>query len=140
MSNLGSTILSVMKEIGFENTAQVDDTWLAAYASPFPTIEECKGAIKFPLCIASPVTMEYFIKHLITPEAIEALQSKPAMYIHGEEDRAIPTEFGTAGFKALWPDGPVTILPGVGHFCQEDAPQTIVALISQFMQMSIVGK
>ncbi len=136
LSNLGSTILSVMKRIGFENTAQVDETWLSAYASPFPTLEECKGAIKFPHCIASPVTMEYFFNHLVTPEALEALRSKPAMYIHGEEDGAIPTEFGVASFKGHWPEGPVIILPGVGHFCQEDAPLTIVALIKQFMQMT----
>jgi len=25
-------------------------------------------------------------------------------------------------------------LPGVGHFCQEDVPETLVALIQGFMQ------
>jgi pimeloyl-ACP methyl ester carboxylesterase len=25
-------------------------------------------------------------------------------------------------------------LPGVGHYCQEDAPEILVALIEQFMQ------
>jgi haloalkane dehalogenase len=55
------------------------------------------------------------------------------MYIHGEADRAIPTEFGVVRFKDLWPNGPVVKLPGVGHYYQEDAPLTIVALITQFM-------
>jgi haloalkane dehalogenase len=58
------------------------------------------------------------------------------MYIHGEADRAIPTEFGVVRFKDLWPNGPVVKLPGVGHYYQEDAPLTIVALITQFMQMA----
>ncbi len=54
----------------------------------------------------------------------------------GMEDRAIPPSHAIADFRALWPDGPVVELPGVGHFCQEDAPQTLVALIRQFLQMS----
>jgi pimeloyl-ACP methyl ester carboxylesterase len=28
----------------------------------------------------------------------------------------------------------VVQLPGAGHFCQEDVPDTLVALIAQFMQ------
>jgi pimeloyl-ACP methyl ester carboxylesterase len=30
----------------------------------------------------------------------------------------------------------VVTLPGVGHFLQEDAPETVIALISQFIQMT----
>jgi haloalkane dehalogenase len=136
LSNLGSTILSVMKRIGFERTARVDETWIRAYAVPFPTVEECKGAIKFPRCIASPETFEYFAKEVINPERAEAIRSIPAMYVHGEEDRAIPTEFAVVCFKDMWPNGPVVTLPGVGHFLQEDAPETVTALIEQFIQMT----
>ena len=63
-----------------------------------------------------------------------ALRSKPAMYVHGEEDRAIPP--GVGCFLDLWPEGPVTTLPGVGHFLQEDAPEAVSALITQFVQMT----
>src|SRR6185436_6428440 len=49
LRNLGSTVLSVMKIIGFENTAAVDDTWIRAYSAPFETPEECIGALEFPL-------------------------------------------------------------------------------------------
>ena len=57
------------------------------------------------------------------------------MYVHGEADRANPLSFCVGCFKSLWPDGPVVTLPGVGHFLQEDAPQTVSALIEQFVQM-----
>jgi len=30
--------------------------------------------------------------------------------------------------------GPITLLEEAGHFCQEDAPETIVPLIQQFIQ------
>jgi len=41
-----------------------------------------------------------------------------------------------ADFQSLFPDGPITRLAEAGHFCQEDAPETIVALIQQFIQMT----
>ena len=67
---------------------------------------------------------------------LPALAAKPAMYIHGEEDRAIPTEFSVGAFRSTWPRGPLISLPGVGHFLQEDAPEAVCALISQFIQMT----
>lgn len=133
LSNLGSTILSVMKRIGFERTDHVDETWVRAYASPFPTVDECKGGRTFPLCIGSPETAETLLEHIAN---LPALAAKPAMYVHGEEDRAVPTDFGVGTFRAVWPDGPVVTLPGVGHFLQEDAPEAVIALIEQFLQMT----
>ncbi len=50
------------------------------------------------------------------------------------EDRAIPPARAIADFRALWPDAPVVELPGVGHFCQEDAPDVLVSNIDQFIQ------
>jgi len=67
---------------------------------------------------------------------LPALAAKPAMYVHGEEDRAIPTEFTVGAFRATWPKGPVVTLRGVGHFLQEDAPETVCALIERFIQMT----
>lgn len=54
----------------------------------------------------------------------------------GEADRALPQSFTIGCFKDLWPDAPVVTLPGVGHFLQEDAPETVSALIEQFVQMT----
>jgi cis-3-alkyl-4-acyloxetan-2-one decarboxylase len=133
LSNLGSTILSVMKRIGFERTAHVDETWIRAYAAPFPTPADCKGALMFPQCIANAETRDTMLEHIAN---LPALASKPAMYVHGEEDRAIPTEFAVGSFRSLWPDAPVVTLPGVGHFLQEDAPEAVIALIEQFLQMT----
>lgn len=133
LSNLGSTILSVLKRIGFERTAHVTETWVRAYAAPFPTTADCKGALAFPASIGSPKVAELFFEHVANLPAIVAL---PAMYVHGEEDRAVPTEMAIGMFSTLWPAGPVTRLPGVGHFLQEDAPETVTALIGQFIQMT----
>src|ERR1700758_1242827 len=59
MGNLGSTLLSVMKILGFENSAVVDETWLRAYSAPFQNKEECKGAVEFPLDVALQRVADY---------------------------------------------------------------------------------
>ncbi len=51
IKNLSATALSVMKRVGFESTAQVDETWIRDYAAPFPTPESCIAAYRFPQCI-----------------------------------------------------------------------------------------
>ncbi len=131
LSNLGSTVLSVMKIIGFENTGAVDDTWIRAYSAPFPTPEECKGALEFPYDVHFGRILEYMVEGF---PGVDALKSKPAMLAEGMKDHAIPPETAIADFKALWPDGRVVELPNAGHFCQEDEPDTLVALIQQFFQ------
>jgi haloalkane dehalogenase len=136
ITNLSATVLSVMKRIGFEHTAHVDETWVRAYASPFPTPADCIGARQFPLSIGSPETMKFFAESLALPGALEAVKAKPAMMVTGADDRAIPCAFAVASFKDMWPEAPVTVLPGVGHFIQEDAPEIATALISQFVQMT----
>ena len=133
--NLNSTVLSVMKRVGFERTADIDETWVRAYAAPFPTPESCIAAYRFPQCIADRETVDY-LKSIRTPEAVASVKQKPAMMVFGEADRALPQSFTIGCFKDLWPDAPVVTLPGVGHFLQEDAPETVSALIEQFVQMT----
>ena len=133
LGNLGSNVLSVMKIIGFQNSAAVTDTWIRAYAAAFATRAECKGAIEFPLDVhlqrIAPYVAEGF-------GGVEALKSKPAMLAEGMHDHAIPPDWAIGDFRALFPQGPVVTLDHAGHFCQEDAPETLVALIQQFVQVS----
>jgi haloalkane dehalogenase len=136
ITNLSATVLSVMKRIGFEHTDHVDETWVRAYASPFPTPADCIAARQFPLNIAAPETMKFFSESRSLPGAVAAVKAKPAMMVTGEDDRAIPCEFAVASFRDMWPQAPVTVLPGVGHFIQEDAPEIATALIAQFVQLT----
>jgi haloalkane dehalogenase len=62
------------------------------------------------------------------------VKAKPAMMVTGADDRAIPCELAVGCFRDMWPDAAVTVLPGVGHFIQEDAPEVVTQLISQFVQ------
>lgn len=136
ITNLSSTVLSVMKRIGFEKTTHVDETWVHAYAAAFPTAADCKGARQFPLNIEAPETAEFLREMRSLPGALEAIKAKPAMMVTGIEDRAVPCDFVVGCFRDLWPRGPVVRLPGVGHFIQEDAPEIAIRLIEQFVQMT----
>ena len=133
LGNLNTTTLSVMKLLGFENSRVVNQTWLRAYSSPFENKSECKGAIEFPLDVAQQRILNY-VKEGIG--GLDELRKKPAMLAEGMRDRAIPPARAIADFKILYPTGPVVELENVGHFCQEDAPETLVALIQQFIQMT----
>lgn len=133
MGNLGSTVLSVMKILGFENSTAVDETWLQAYAAPFKSKEECKGAIEFPLDVALQRVAGYVKEGA---GGVEELRKKHAMLAEGMRDRAIPPERAITDFRTLFPKGPIVELENVGHFCQEDAPETLVGLIQQFIQMT----
>ncbi len=133
LTNLGSTVVDVMKIIGFENSSVIDDTWIRAYSAPFPTPADCKGGLEFPLDVHYGRITEYLVEGF---GGVDALKSKPAMLAEGMHDHAIPPAFAIADFTALWPDGPVVELTNAGHFCQEDVPETLVALIQQFLQMT----
>lgn len=133
LGNLGTTVLSVMKILGFENTAVVDETWMHAYSAPFKNKEECKGAIEFPLDVALQRVANY-VKEGI--RGVEELRKKPAMLAEGMCDRAIPPARAIADFKILFPRGPIVEIERAGHFCQEDVPETLVAIIQQFIQMT----
>jgi pimeloyl-ACP methyl ester carboxylesterase len=134
--NLGATVLSVMKRIGFERTAHIDETWIRAYSAPFPTPEDCIGAYQFPRNITAPETAEFMFDTIEAAGGTDVFASKPAIGIFGEEDRAIPTGYAVASFKGMYPNGPVVRLPGVGHFLQEDAPEAVASMIELFIQSS----
>ena len=133
LGELGATVLSVMKIIGFQNTAAVDDTWIRAYSAPFPDRESCIGGIEFPLDVHYRRFQKYVIEGLQTGD-LPALKAKPAMLASGDLDFGIAPEQARADFRNIFPGAPIVPLPGVGHFCQEDAPETLVALIQGFMQ------
>lgn len=132
LSQLGSTILSVMQIVGLERLDRVDPTFIRAYGAAFPTPADCKGAIEFPLDLALGRVRD-FVRD--GAGGVAALKTKPAFMVEGMLDRAIPPALAMADFRGLWPDAPVIELPGAGHYLQEDAPETVVPLVQAFLAM-----
>jgi pimeloyl-ACP methyl ester carboxylesterase len=133
LGNLGVTVLSVMKLLGFENSAAVDWNWLDAYGAHFQSKSDCIGAIQFPLDF---VTGKWARFQAGGNDEVESLRRKPAMLAEGMHDRAILPDIVTADFRAAFPEGVIFELPDAGHFCQEDQPTVLVALIEQFVRFT----
>lgn len=133
LGEMGSTVLSVMKIIGFQNSSVVSDTWIRAYSEPFPDRASCIGAINFPLDIHEGRFLP-FVRETLEHGDIAALRRKPAMLVSGDRDFGIAKDHAISDFRGLFPEGPIVDVRGVGHFCQEDIPDTLVALIDGFVQ------
>jgi haloalkane dehalogenase len=100
----------------------------AAYYAPFPTPESKAGALAFPDLV--PVEPDHPTAAALEPvrEGL-ARWDKPAHVIWGGEDAVLPTAIAER-FIALIPGatGP-EVIPGAGHFLQEDAPTEVAAAI-----------
>lgn len=132
--NLRFTALSVLKRIGFSRAEIANDTWVRAYSAPFPTAAECKGARQFPLNLLEQETYDYCDANEARPGALDALKSKPAAAFTGAEDVTVVPAIVESMLRVYWPNAPFIPIPGAGHFAQEDAPETLVALIEQFIK------
>jgi haloalkane dehalogenase len=132
LSQLGSTILSVLQIVGLERLDRVDPTFIRAFAAPFPTPADCKGAIEFPLDLVLG-RIRNFVREGI--DGVPALREKPALMIEGMLDRAIPPALALADFAGLWPTAPVIQIEGAGHYIQEDAPEIVVPALQTFLAM-----
>ncbi len=132
LGNLRFLVGGVMMTLGLQRREVVTDTWLRAYAAAFPTFEECRAAIAFPL---EGLHLERIRDTLVAalPVLYKLGQaSVPAMMIEGMQDRAIWPHVAIAGFRAFFPKGTVHEISNAGHFIQEDAPELVVSLIEEF--------
>ncbi len=132
LGNLGFLAGAVMMMLGLQRKRVFTNTWLRAYAAAFPNLEECKGAIAFPL---EGLHLERIRDTLVPalPGLFKLGQAGvPAMMVEGMQDRAIWPHVAIAGFRAFFPKGTVHELPEAGHFIQEDAPEVVVPLIEEF--------
>lgn len=132
LRNLRHLVGAIMMMLGIQRREVVTDTWLRAYAAPFPTAEECRGAIAFPL---EGLHLDRIRDTMLAalPDLFKLGQRGiPAMMIEGMQDRAIWPHVALAGFRAFFPQGTVHELAHAGHFVQEDAFETVVPLIEEF--------
>jgi haloalkane dehalogenase len=130
LGQLGFSILSTLKLNGFENHAIINDSWLRAYGARYTEPADCIGAIGW----AKGFALGAHQFEMPGPAASVTVKSRPALAIWGLADRTLHAEHFLPLFTALFPAAEVHTLPGVGHYCLEDAPETVATLVSQFMQ------
>ena len=135
MNHIGDNVLSIMKKLNFTNSSAVDAQWLRAYSMPFSSVEESKAAVEFPLDVVLNRVRDYAVEGLKMGN-LDKVRSKPAMLAEGLQDKAMPPALVMEDFRKLFPKGPIVEIENAGHFCQEDQPELLVALIHQFIQMT----
>lgn len=130
LGELGFNILSTLKLNGFENHALIDDTWLRAYGSRYATPADCAGPVGWAKGFATGA------HRFETPGAAarDAIRARPALAIWGQADRTLRAQHFLPLFRELFARADVHTLPGVGHYCIEDAPAAIGTLVTEFMR------
>jgi haloalkane dehalogenase len=130
LGELGFNILSTLKLNGFENHALINDTWLRAYGARFTSPADCIGAIGW----AKGFALDAHRFEVPDLAAKRTIQSRPALAIWGLADRTLQAEHFLPLFSGLFPGAVIHELAGVGHYSLEDAPETICARITDFLQ------
>ncbi|MDC8756373.1 alpha/beta fold hydrolase [Janthinobacterium fluminis] len=129
LAESGYNILSTLALNGFENKKLITDEWLHAYAAHYATREDCAGVIGWAKGFATNA------HRFEAPgeEARRAISARPAMAIWGQADRTLHAQHFLPLFGALFPHAQQHLLPGVGHYSLEDAPDAINTLIAGFL-------
>lgn len=132
LGQLGFNILSTLKLNGFQNNAIIADDWLAAYGAPFATPAECLGAIGWAKGFAIGA------HRFEVPDAAadRAIRGKPALAIWGEADQTLHAAHFLPLFESLFPSASVHRIARVGHYCLEDAPETVNRLVAAFVSQT----
>lgn len=129
LERLDFNILSTLKLNGFERNEQITEDWLSAYGAHFRQPSDCAGAIGW----AKGFAIDAHKFEVPDTAAVRAIRRLPALAIWGAADRTLQAEHFLPLFGALFPQAPVHQLSGVGHYCFEDAPEEITAIVTQFL-------
>ncbi len=135
LEHLGYNILSTLKLNGFVRNEIATDTWIRAYAAPFPTPAHAVGGIGWAKGFAEG-------KHQFeVPDAAgkNAIMNKPAIAIWGEQDKTLHADEFVPLFTQLFPSAPVHLLAGAGHYSPEDAPDEVTRIVLDFLSASSVS-
>ena len=121
-----------MKLNGFVRNEIVTNTWIRAYAAPFPTPAHAVGGIGWAKGFATG-------KHQFEEPDSNikvAIMNKPAIAIWGEHDQTLHADEFLPLFTQLYPTAPVHLLAGAGHYSPEDAPDEITRIVLDFLSTS----
>ena len=117
--------LKLAMQIGMTRTDLITPELLAGVYRPFTTAAARRALYRTPLRL-SPRGMLQIGRELPS-------LAVPVRVIYGARDRILPDVARTmARVKRDLPQAQVTVLPECGHFLQEDAPEQVGALLTEF--------
>ncbi len=118
-------LVATMK-LGVVHKERMNRATLTPYTAPF----EAKPARKALIKAGSGLDIRGLAKIADGLPSLEA----PLRLICGRDDRVLPDVARTMKrIQTLRPDAELTVLPGCGHFLQEDEPERVAELIGEFL-------
>lgn len=133
LHELHFNILSTLKLNGFERNAVITETWINAYRTAFTTPAETAGALGWAKGFA---TGDHIFEVPASEEVRERISVLPALAIWGAADKTLQSQYFIPLFQTVFPSGQVFELTDAGHYCLEDAPETISKLLRQFLNLN----
>lgn len=118
-----NAFVNVMIPMGVKRQ-KLDPRVMHAYRSPFPTRESRTPTSVFPREILASYS---FLTDVY--RGLNSISSKPALILWGDRDIAFRHR-ERQRFERLFSNHRTVMLPGAGHFIQEDAPDEIASAIS----------
>jgi haloalkane dehalogenase len=111
---------------------------VAAYEAPFPNPASKAGARAFPLIAATSPQMEGATTGQRVLERL-GTDPRPKLIIWGEADTILPVQAGWMFARAIGADVD-HVIPGVGHYLQEDAGHQVGRMIVSWLKRNAPPK
>ena len=110
----------------------LDDAVVEAYNAPFPTPESKAGVLAFPELVPTELDHPSAARMLEVRTALERWD-KPALVLFSDSDPVFTPEAAERLAARIPRAGPAEILPGAGHFLQEEKGEEIAERIVRFL-------
>ena len=133
LHELHFNMLSTLKLNGFEQNNLITETWTNAYRAAFTTPSETAGALGWAKGL---VTGAHLFEVPRSTGVRERIRELPALAIWGAADKTLHAKHFIPLFRSVFPSGWVYELNDAGHYSLEDAPETIGALVRQFLDLT----
>jgi haloalkane dehalogenase len=114
---------------------ELADDVVAGYDAPFPTPESKAGVLAFPELVPTELEHPNAAKMLEVRAGLEEWE-KPALVLFSDSDPIFSTVAAEHMASRIPGAGPAEIVPGAGHFLQEEKGEEIAARIVRFLDES----
>jgi len=111
---------------------ELPDDVVEAYNAPFPTPESKVGLLPFPELVPTELEHPSAAKMLEVRAGLERWE-KPALVLFSDSDPIFTPEAAERMAARIPGAGPAEILPGAGHFLQEEKGEEIAERIVRFL-------
>jgi len=106
---------------------------IAAYEAPFPVSESKWGVAAFPLLVPTTPESPGAAEMMAANERLKAW-TRPALVAFSDQDPIFTTRTGQRFVDRIPGARPLVVIPGGGHFLQEDMGEVVAAHIVDFLR------